>query len=105
MKNSRKVHHFLDIDFDITQGLLQLSQEKYATKVLERFNLSDCKPRMMPCEQKLDFINSNSNGLVNPKRYCEVIASLIYLMTCTRLDLSYIVGKLSQYLSEPYEHH
>ena len=33
-----------------------MSREKYATKILERFDMSDYKPRMTPCEQKLDFM-------------------------------------------------
>lgn len=64
--------------------------------------MSDCKLRMIPSEQKLDF--TNNVDLIDSRNYCEVIDSLIYLMTCTRLDLSYIVSKISQYLSEPQEH-
>jgi len=33
------------------------------------------------------------------------VGSLIYLMTCTRPDLSWIVSKLSQHLSNPNEQH
>ena len=82
-----------------------MSQEKYITKVLERFDMSDCKPRTTPCEQELDFINSNVDGLANPRKYSKVIGSLIYLMTWTRPHLSYIVSKLSEYLSKPHEQH
>ena len=93
MKDNRKLCHFLGIDFNITQGLL------------ERFNMLDCKLRMTLCEQKLDFINSDTDGLADPRKYCEIIGSLIYLTNCTWPNLSYIVGNLSQYLSKPYEQH
>ncbi len=80
-----------------------MNQKRYILRILERFSMSDCKPRSIPCEQKLDY-NSDSDP-VDPKRYREAVGSLIYLMTCTRPDLSWIVSKLSQYLSDPYEQH
>ena len=41
---------------------------------------------------------SNNSDPVDSRKYREIIGSLIYLMTSTRPDLSYVVGKLSQYL-------
>lgn len=41
--------------------------------------------------------------MTDPKKYREIIGSLIYAMTCTRLDISWIVSKLSQKLSCPRE--
>ena len=40
---------FLEIDFDITQGYVKLNQKKYIGRVLERFNMSNCKPRTTSC--------------------------------------------------------
>ena len=105
VKNVGKLRHFLDIDSNITNGLIQLSYEKYAKKILERFDMSDCNPRTTPCEQKLNFINSNTDGLADPRKYHEAIGSLIYLMTYTWSDLIYIIGKLLQYLPESHEEH
>ena len=65
--------------------------------------MSNCKPRATPCERKIDL--SNDSDPVDSKKYREIIGSPIYLMTCTRPDLSYAVGKLSQYLSEPHQQH
>ena len=94
-KNFRK-RHFRGTAFNITQ-------EIYATKIQEKFDTSDCKTRTTACEQKLNFINSKIDGLADPRKYRGVISSLICLMTCTRPVLSYIVGEISQYLSEPHE--
>lgn len=57
----------------------------YITTILERIEMSDCKGRSAPCEQKPDF-----DGDAKPadsKKYRE------------------IVSKLSQYLSDPKEQH
>ena len=48
---------------------------------------------------------SNNSDPVDSRKYREIIGSLIYLMTCTRPDLSYAVDKLSHYLSEPRQQH
>ena len=43
--------------------------------------------------------------LVDATKYRKVIGSLIYLMTCTRPDISYSVSILSRYMQEPRELH
>ena len=103
MKDLGKLNHFIGIDFPITQGCVKMNQNKSIGRVLERFNMSNCKPRATPCELKMDL--SNNSDPVDSRKYREIIGSLIYLMTCTRPDLSYTVDKLSQYLSEPRQQH
>ncbi len=69
--------------------------------MLERFGMSECKPRYTPCEPKLETKESDKNEIVNPKEYREIVGSLIYVMTRTRPDISWIVSKLSQTLAKP----
>ena len=73
-----------------------MNQKRYILKMLDRFGVKDCKPRATPCEQKLD---GNNDLMTNPKKYREIIGSLIYAMICTSPDISGIVSKLSQKLS------
>lgn len=80
---------------------MKMNQKWYISKVLERFSMPECKPRSTPCEQKVD--HDGDCDPLDPKRYCEVVGCLIYLTTYTRPDLSCIVIKLSQYLSESNE--
>ena len=103
MKDLGKLNHFIGIYFHITQGCVKMNQNNYIGRVLERFNMSNCKPRATPCELKMDL--SGNSDPVDSRKYREIIGSLIYIMTCTRPDLSYAVGKLSQYLSEPRQQH
>ena len=37
--------------------------------------------------------------------YSRVIGSLMYLMNCTRLDIAYVVNRLSRYMSSPRAMH
>lgn len=50
MKDLEKLTHFLGIDFEQTVNSIKMSQSKYVGKILERFNVQNCKPRATPCE-------------------------------------------------------
>lgn len=57
-----------------------MSQKRYILKMLERFGMSDFKPRSTPCELKMESDNEeegNSNEVANPKEYREIVGSLI----------------------------
>ena len=85
----------------------EIFQEKFIDRILLKFKMSDCNPKKHPCEpncSKLDF-NDSSPFLEDSTLYREIVGSLIYLMVCTRPDISYIVTKLSQYLSNPTTEH
>ena len=101
MKDLGKISYFLGIDFKQTDGKITMSQERYITKMIEKFGMSDCKPRSTPCECKPDDTNQFNNECVDPTKYREIVGSLIYAATCTRPDIAWAVSKLSQHLSKP----
>lgn len=43
--------------------------------------------------------------MMDAKKYREAVGSLIYLTTCTRPDLCFVVSKLSQHLADPTDEH
>ncbi len=51
---------------------MRMSQAKYVTKILQRFNMQDCKPRSTPCEQKLDY-NNDAEKMIDVKKYREAV--------------------------------
>lgn len=82
MKDLGKLTHFLGIDFAQGDGEIKMNQKRSIIKILERFDMINCKPRSTPCENKMQFDNEGER--VDPKLYREVVGSVIYLMTCTR---------------------
>lgn len=48
MKDLGKLRHFLGIDFEQSNNWVTMSQPMYVRKILERFNMQDCKPRSTP---------------------------------------------------------
>ncbi|XP_064097145.1 uncharacterized protein LOC135208658 [Macrobrachium nipponense] len=53
------------------------------------------------CEVDINKFADEDAELADARLYREIVGSLIYIMTATRLDLSYIVNKLSQYMAKP----
>src|SRR4029434_11014516 len=102
MKDLGKLKHFLGIDFSQSDGCVKMSQERYTNKILQRFNMQDCRTRETPCEQKLEYTD-DAVKMEDVRMYREAVGSLIYLTTCTRPDLSFVVSRLSQYFAEPTE--
>ena len=90
---------------DRTKKLLWLSQERYVAKFLERFNMSEAKSlgSVLPTNCKL-------NTRQCPKRekdkaemrkvpYPLVVGGLMYVMVCTRPDITFAIGTVSRYIS------
>ena len=103
MKDLGVVSWFLGIEFNIKDNLIEMNQSKYVEKILTKFKMSDCNPKATPCNMTTSKLDKNldSKELTDSKLYREIVGSLIYLMTCTRPDICYVVTKLSQYLSKP----
>lgn len=104
MKDLGKISYFLGIQFDQKKDKITMNQKQYILKMLERFGMSDCKPRSTPSEPREGGIKNEeeeSSEFVDPRGYREIVGSLIYAMTSTRPDISWIVSKLSQTLANP----
>ena len=78
-------------------GLI-LSQLHYVDKILEKFNKKDSGVCKTPINVNLH-LSKNKSESVSQLEYSRVIGSLMYLMSCTRLDIAYAVSKLSRYMS------
>ncbi|RVX13369.1 Retrovirus-related Pol polyprotein from transposon TNT 1-94 [Vitis vinifera] len=105
MKDMGETSYVIDIKIhrDRFQGILDLSQETYINKVLERFRMKDCSPSVSPIV-KGDKFNLNQcpkNDLEREQMknipYASIVRSLIYAPVCTRPDIAFVVGMLGRY--------
>lgn len=99
MKDLLQIKYFLGIEFEQIEGEISMSQSRYIMKLLEKFRMSECKPRSTPCEIKLE--SANPGESVDFNEYREIVGSLIYLAMCTRPDIAWVVSRLSQHLAAP----
>ncbi|KAL6461078.1 hypothetical protein MHYP_G00310440 [Metynnis hypsauchen] len=102
MKDLGRLKHFLGIDFSQSDDCITMSQQRYVEKILNRFDMQECRTRKTPCEQKVDYTD-DAPKMTDVRKYREAVGSLIYLATCTRPDLCFVVGKLSQHFANPTE--
>ncbi|XP_044482152.1 secreted RxLR effector protein 161-like [Mangifera indica] len=95
-----KLDFFLGLEAKRSQKGLLLSQTKYASDLLHKLNMQDCKSVFTPMVVGSNFFPRDSPVFDKPTMYTSVIGALQYL-TLTRLDLSYAINKSSQFLKEP----
>uniref|UniRef100_A0A1Y1MQF0 Endonuclease n=2 Tax=Photinus pyralis TaxID=7054 RepID=A0A1Y1MQF0_PHOPY len=98
MTDRGNLNHFLGIDitYNFELGVLKLNQAKYVEKILNKFNMRDCKGSDVPIEPKLKLDISKNDTLTN-KPFRELIGCLMYLSLATRPDISFAVNYLSKY--------
>ena len=82
-----------------------MDQISFIEKILDRFDMQDCKTKTIPCDVSVAQLTVDDTECSDPKFYREIVGSLIYLMTSTRPDLAYVVTFLSQFMSKPQVSH
>ncbi len=107
MKDLGKISWYLGIQFVCDDNVIKMNQTKYVEKILEKFGMQHCKPAYTPCNMDVNkvCISSSESKLADINMYRGLVGSLIYVMTCTRPDLCFIVTKLSQNMTNPTTSH
>ena len=96
----------MSIKRDREEGILRIDQKAYLQSVLKRFGMDECKPVSSPMETGKVFEKAPKDTQpINLKDYQAAIGSLIYASIGTRPDISYSVGVLSQFMSNPVQEH
>jgi hypothetical protein len=66
--------------------------------------MTGCKPISIPLEQNVKLSADEGDLVENTIVYRHIVGNLIY-MTITRLDLSYAVGTVNQFMQTPRNPH
>ncbi|GKV20621.1 hypothetical protein SLEP1_g30721 [Rubroshorea leprosula] len=80
------------------------NQRKYALDILTETGMIGAKPSPFPMEQHHSLAIASRPLASDPSQYRRLVGKLLYL-TITRLDLSYSIGILSQFMQEPKQEH
>ncbi|GJX34744.1 hypothetical protein Tco_0246301 [Tanacetum coccineum] len=83
---------------------IAISQSHYIKKVLKKFNYFDYTPLSTPMDTSEKLLPNNGQ-VVSQLEYSRVIGCLMYATTCTRPDITFAMGKLSRYTSNPGTQH
>lgn len=103
-KDLGKPKYYLGLE--ITQNSLGISlcQRKYILDLLHDSGLTGCKTTSTLMDANAQFQQEGSPHLPVAKVYCRLIGRLLYLCLI-RPDITFSVNRLSQFLSQPCEHH
>ncbi|KAI1007124.1 hypothetical protein K3495_g1100 [Podosphaera aphanis] len=87
---------------------LYIDQEEYITSVLDKFGITHSKRRAKTVPAA-DYENFRPVTLedtqINVTEYQQAIGSITYAIILTRPDIAFVLGKLSQSMSDPAKHH
>ncbi|CAI5723456.1 unnamed protein product [Peronospora farinosa] len=101
----------MEIDHDRNDSTLMIRQTRYIDDVVCRFNQDEAKAVVNPCESglKLSKIQSPATDAeieeMQSKPYRSLIGCMLYITTCTRPDVAYIITQLSRFLENPGQQH
>lgn len=99
MSDLKEIKLFLGIKISRNNDTVMLDQSAYINSVLGKFSMQDCNPVNTPLESKLNYEALNCEESYNaPCR--NVIGCLMYIMLCTRPDLSTSINILSRYTNK-----
>ena len=83
--------------------MLSLSQAGYIDKVLEWFSMQNSKKGLLPFKHGVPLSNDQRPktqedvDMMRQVPYASAVGSLMYVMLCTRPNICYSVGMVSQY--------
>lgn len=102
VKDLGPLHYFLSLELQRTSEGIFMHQSKYLLDLLTKTNMADAKPCVSPLStSKLDH---SGLFLFNPTEYRSIVGGLQYI-TWTRLDLSFAVNQVCQFMHTPREQH
>jgi hypothetical protein len=110
IKDLGVAQHILGMKIEyLADGRMFINQEHYVKNLIEEYGLEDGKTTATPMQANIKLLKSTEeeSGAFKQKGldYRSAIGSLNYLSQCTRPDITYVVGKLSQFLENPNETH
>ena len=104
MKDLNEVYTILGIKIKRHSEGFALCQSHYVEKVLQRFEHLNIKEANTPFNQSIK-LDENIGRVIAQLEYVSAIGSMMYVMHCTRSDISFSVGKHSRFTSNPSVDH
>ena len=113
MKDLGNTNYILGIQIlrDRKNKMLALSQVTYIDKVLTRFSMQNSKKGLIPTPYGIILSKKHHPMTLQEEEdmryvlHASTVGSLMHMMLCTRLDICYAVGVVSQFQSNPGPEH
>jgi len=100
IKDLEETKEFLGIRIrEIARLIIKINQEEFIERMLDRFNMNECRPVGIPMELKKKLVRPQSDEKNESRAvpYQNLIRSLMYLATWTRSDIAHAASVLNQF--------
>lgn len=99
MRDLKEIRWFLGIRISKQSNKVSLDQSAYINELLRKYNMQDCNSHQTPIPSNLNWEGLNSD---EPCEYnCQsLLDSFMYLMLCTRPDLSFAINIISRFVGK-----
>jgi len=104
MKDLGQLTYFLGLEVHHRSNGIFLNQQKYIQDLIKLAGLAGTTSVDTPMEVNVKYMKDEGDLLPNPIFHQHLVGSLIYVIT-TRLDISYAVHQVSQFMSSPRHLH
>lgn len=100
LKDLGSLGYFLGFEIAKSDKGIFVPQRNYALQLIEDACFIAAKPTNTPTDPRTNLFDSIGEEFQDPSQYRRLIGRLIYL-NITRFDISFVVQKLSQFMSSP----
>ena len=104
MKDLSPTDMILGMKISKTYNGISLSLAHSIERMLYKFDFYNSKPISTPYDSSIS-LKMNMGQPVSQLKYSQLIGSLLYISNRTRPDISYVVGRLSRYTTNPSREH
>ncbi|XP_066358494.1 uncharacterized mitochondrial protein AtMg00810-like [Miscanthus floridulus] len=104
MSDLGALSYYLSIEVRQGKEALTLGQSTYASKLLERSGMAECKPSVTPMEEWLKLTKASIVAKVDATLYRTIIGGLHYVVHMSP-NIVFIVGYVSRFMEDPREDH
>ncbi|GMF37221.1 unnamed protein product [Phytophthora fragariaefolia] len=107
-KDLGNVQWFLGIriTMDTTRGITTMDQTQYASEVLRRFEMDECRPQKTPLDKGAILYNrAEADDAADQVTYRQAVGALLYLARVTRPDIAFAVNQGAAHALNPSQGH
>ena len=104
MSDMGQLSYFLGVKVDHNRAGLFLSQRQYATEIIERAGMKDCKPLSTPADVNAKLSTEAGDKIADPTQY-RILSGVLQYLTFTRPDITYDVQQICLFMHDPRTQH
>jgi len=101
----------LEIKRDRAAKKMFINQQSYITKMMEKFNMQDCKPNAIPADSNNELTNDHSPTTITEMQdmsripFREAVGSLMFAAIVSRPNIMFATSQVSRFLQNPGQKH